>query len=999
MAAVVRKKQDDKYLQVLRELVTNGGGNRQCFDCGQKGPTYVNMTIGSFVCTRCSGVLRGLTPPHRVKSISMATFTQDDVDFLKSHGNDECAKTWLGLWDPKRAVHQDQRELMIDKYERKRYYLEPASPLKSLTNAVSLKNGSVTASAAGAGVEVATTSGVRATVATGNSSAATTSNGSSTYKSNGDGQIDFVHVSNGFGHIGHNTKNQYKNGERSFHLTPPSTQRTTMNGLHKSVTTTTVSAPNSSGKSTSAISRPQQHQQNGYNHLQDAFMPKNNNINNNGSNKNNELNVLHMTSSRMSDSSSSTSVNGFGADADFVADFGSANIFDATTTSVRNKISSPPILNGGGNAISSNGYARIQPLKKQQQQYQLLNGHGQTNGNSSHSDTIDNGTSENFADFEHAPIFNAAENYSFIRKTVIKRCAGGQQKDSKDSKQNSVQNAKSSEVPTDIGSSGSAAEDELDKNLYADIRQATTHSDAAESDNKGNLKSNTAVEQNVSDTPIKPAKIENSVEKPPTQALGSTMQNAVSELTSQLINSQSCPPDQCPVHQADYCGYCAPINCVPPSPNMCNQQALSQPPNQDQGNFCANNMPQVDWCQFANNPPFWPSNNPNVPGSTATTPDIAAAPKSLNTEPQQCPPIFCPQPQFYGPTGFATSCSPNICTSPMNRQPPQVDATIAGLSYAALPQQTILNTAQNRPQNGCDTNAEACLEPTPSYSTLYNRSYCQPHVSAYSNPFIQQTQMQTSPMPVPPECFNPFHPNCISGSCTKGCMPSNSIPVGDPIIDPSCNLHSPYSNCFCSNWCLPIPNNNNNFRTMNNQHNNSHNNNNNNTPSSTPSEDRYAALKDLDEQLRESKAAATVVNAYSVDVFGNNGISNGVNPFKHQQANPFQAGTHGTSPTATQNYFGQMTVISNGNGIPSHPPSAAAQFYYNTNGFGNAATSAGTATAMFPHTVIAAGPSGCGFGLGALQPTAIAATGAGGGAAFNNPFTASGAMSTNNPFL
>lgn len=53
---------------------------------------------------------------------------------------------------------------------------------------------------------------------------------------------------------------------------------------------------------------------------------------------------------------------------------------------------------------------------------------------------------------------------------------------------------------------------------------------------------------------------------------------------------------------------------------------------------------------------------------------------------------------------------------------------------------------------------------------------------------------------------------------------------------------------------------------MNNQHNNSHNNN--NTLSSTPSEDRYAALKDLDEQLRESKAAATVVNAYSVDAFG-----------------------------------------------------------------------------------------------------------------------------------
>lgn len=55
--AVVRKKQDDKYLKQLRELVNTGAGNRQCFDCGQKGPTYVNMTIGTFVCTRCSGVL------------------------------------------------------------------------------------------------------------------------------------------------------------------------------------------------------------------------------------------------------------------------------------------------------------------------------------------------------------------------------------------------------------------------------------------------------------------------------------------------------------------------------------------------------------------------------------------------------------------------------------------------------------------------------------------------------------------------------------------------------------------------------------------------------------------------------------------------------------------------------------------------------------------------------------------------------------------------------
>ncbi|KAL7045195.1 hypothetical protein ACKWTF_002166 [Chironomus riparius] len=134
---MLKPKQDnDKMLKTLREIVSSGS-NRQCFDCGQRGVTYVNMTIGSFVCTSCSGVLRGLTPPHRVKSISMATFTSDELDFIKTHGNDESAKTWLGLWDSKRTLKQEHRDFMIDKYERKRYYLEPASPLKSINTSSS----------------------------------------------------------------------------------------------------------------------------------------------------------------------------------------------------------------------------------------------------------------------------------------------------------------------------------------------------------------------------------------------------------------------------------------------------------------------------------------------------------------------------------------------------------------------------------------------------------------------------------------------------------------------------------------------------------------------------------------------------------------------------------------------------------------------------------------------------------------------------------------------
>jgi hypothetical protein len=30
---------------------------------------------------------RGLNPPHRVKSINMSTFTQDEVEYMKCRGN------------------------------------------------------------------------------------------------------------------------------------------------------------------------------------------------------------------------------------------------------------------------------------------------------------------------------------------------------------------------------------------------------------------------------------------------------------------------------------------------------------------------------------------------------------------------------------------------------------------------------------------------------------------------------------------------------------------------------------------------------------------------------------------------------------------------------------------------------------------------------------------------------------------------------------------------
>nr|XP_011768134.1 arf-GAP domain and FG repeat-containing protein 2 [Macaca nemestrina] len=75
-------------------------GNRHCFECAQRGVTYVDITVGSFVCTTCSGLL-------------------------------VCRKIWLGLFDARTSLVPDSRdpqkvkEFLQEKYEKKRWYVPP----------------------------------------------------------------------------------------------------------------------------------------------------------------------------------------------------------------------------------------------------------------------------------------------------------------------------------------------------------------------------------------------------------------------------------------------------------------------------------------------------------------------------------------------------------------------------------------------------------------------------------------------------------------------------------------------------------------------------------------------------------------------------------------------------------------------------------------------------------------------------------------------------------
>ncbi|XP_061549824.1 arf-GAP domain and FG repeat-containing protein 1b isoform X1 [Phycodurus eques] len=157
MATSAKRKQEETHLKMLREM-TSLPANRKCFDCDQRGPTYVNMTVGSFVCTTCSGILRGLNPPHRVKSISMTTFTQQEIEFLQKHSNEVCKHIWLGLYDDRTSVVPDFREpqkvkeFLQEKYEKKRWYVPP-DQARSVVNVQASVSGS-SASSTGSTPEV-----------------------------------------------------------------------------------------------------------------------------------------------------------------------------------------------------------------------------------------------------------------------------------------------------------------------------------------------------------------------------------------------------------------------------------------------------------------------------------------------------------------------------------------------------------------------------------------------------------------------------------------------------------------------------------------------------------------------------------------------------------------------------------------------------------------------------------------------------------------------------
>uniref|UniRef100_A0A0E0JGZ9 Arf-GAP domain-containing protein n=1 Tax=Oryza punctata TaxID=4537 RepID=A0A0E0JGZ9_ORYPU len=123
-AAAASRKEEERNERVVRGLLKLPP-NRRCINCNGLGPQYVCTSFWTFVCISCSGIHREFT--HRVKSVSMSTFTAQEVEALQNGGNQRAKESFLKEFDAQKIRLPDSsnvdslREFIKAVYVERRY--------------------------------------------------------------------------------------------------------------------------------------------------------------------------------------------------------------------------------------------------------------------------------------------------------------------------------------------------------------------------------------------------------------------------------------------------------------------------------------------------------------------------------------------------------------------------------------------------------------------------------------------------------------------------------------------------------------------------------------------------------------------------------------------------------------------------------------------------------------------------------------------------------------
>ncbi|PAN49897.1 hypothetical protein PAHAL_9G483100 [Panicum hallii] len=118
------RKEEERNERIVRGLLKLPP-NRRCVNCNGLGPQYVCTSFWTFVCVSCSGIHREFT--HRVKSVSMSTFSTPEVEALQKGGNQRARESFLKDFDTQKMRLPDSsnignlREFIKAVYVERRY--------------------------------------------------------------------------------------------------------------------------------------------------------------------------------------------------------------------------------------------------------------------------------------------------------------------------------------------------------------------------------------------------------------------------------------------------------------------------------------------------------------------------------------------------------------------------------------------------------------------------------------------------------------------------------------------------------------------------------------------------------------------------------------------------------------------------------------------------------------------------------------------------------------
>jgi len=89
-----KDKSLDNQIKILEELLALPA-NKNCADCGERGPRWASINLGVFVCIRCSGIHRSLgVHITKIKSVSLDKWTPEHIKVMQEIGNEKAKEIY-----------------------------------------------------------------------------------------------------------------------------------------------------------------------------------------------------------------------------------------------------------------------------------------------------------------------------------------------------------------------------------------------------------------------------------------------------------------------------------------------------------------------------------------------------------------------------------------------------------------------------------------------------------------------------------------------------------------------------------------------------------------------------------------------------------------------------------------------------------------------------------------------------------------------------------------